>query len=82
MQSNHIAIMHMQEKQELQLGLESILFPGGGGGGRKFMVGVVGHFTLQPMVCTNHKFPGTDSGRLGNKAIENSYPTYNYTVHT
>ena len=24
---------------------------------RKFIVGAVGHFTLQPMACTNHKFP-------------------------
>ena len=25
---------------------------------RKFMVGAVGHFILQPMARTNHKFPG------------------------
>ena len=31
----------------------------------KFMVGTVGHFTLQPMACTNHKFPGYKEG-LGN----------------
>ena len=28
------------------------------------MVGVVGNLTLQPMACTNHKFPG-NGGRKG-----------------
>ena len=32
---------------------------------RKFMVGAVGHFTLQPMARTNHKFPGS-----GGRAFE------------
>ena len=26
------------------------------------MVGAVGHFTLQPMASTNHKFPGYGPG--------------------
>ena len=29
----------------------------------KFMVGAVGHFTLQLMACTNHKFPGYRGAR-------------------
>ena len=34
------------------------------------MVGAVGHLTLQPMACTNHKLPGTGGGAGRSKGSE------------
>ena len=38
------------------------------------MVGVVGHFTLQPMARTNHKFPGFGGpGHSKGSEIDSTY---------
>ena len=40
---------------------------------RKFMVGAVGHFTLQLMARTNHKFPRYGARRSKGSEIDSTY---------